>query len=615
MAVALFAACNICLYLIFSFLVQWPPERCRGFLIAVLLVGGGPLVFGLVRRALAGEFGSDLLAGISIIAATILGEYLAGAIIVLMLSGGSTLELYATHRASAVLEALAGRMPRIAHRKNGEQTVDVDVSEIRLGEHLVLFPHETCPVDGVVVEGRGSMNESYLTGEPFLMGKAPGAAVLSGALNSNSVLTISVSRLPADSRYAKIMRVMQEAEANRPKIRRIADRLGAWYTLLALSMGVAGWLIGGSAQRFLAVVVIATPCPLLLAIPVAIVGAVSLAASRSIIVKNPSMLERIDGCRTVIFDKTGTLTYGKPTLTEVVCAPGYERRHIIQIAASLEQYSRHPLASTITEAAKREGIPLALVEEVAEQPGQGLTGRVAGKLIWITGRAQAAASGTEFAGSPPASSSGMECVILIDGKYAGTLRFRDTPRRDSRSFVTHLNPRHQVKKILLLSGDREPEVRHLAGEVGITETLSSQTPEQKLAVVRAETKLADTLFIGDGINDAPAMQAATVGVAFGPGSDVTAEAADAVILEPTLEKVDELIHIGRRMKRIALQSAVGGMSLSMLGMLIAAAGYLPPVEGAIAQEVIDVAAVVNALRVVLSKPQLQDYQTARQDSK
>jgi P-type E1-E2 ATPase len=318
------------------------------------------------------------------------------------------------------------------------------------------------------------------------------------------------------------------------------------------------------------------------------------------------MLERVDTCRTLIFDKTGTLTYGRPALTHVMAAPGQTRENILQMAASLEQYSKHPLALTIRQAAQHEEISLAPVSRISERPGEGLKGTIDGREVLITGRKQILAMGDEIASQLPAFTAGMECILLVDGRYAATLQFRDTPRKESRSFITHLRPRHHVNRVLLLSGDREAEVRYLAGEVGISEILASQSPEEKVAVVRAESKLARTMFVGDGINDAPAMQAATVGVAFGQNSDITAEAADAVVLETSLNKVDELIHIGRRMRRIALQSAVGGMAVSMIGMGFAAAGYLPPVAGAVMQEVIDVAAVLNALRVVFPAQELSD---------
>lgn len=594
-AIALFAVACI---------AAWLATRNPWILIAALAVGGAPLVLDLAKKAAAGQFGADLLAGISIVTSALLGEYLAGTIVVLMLSGGAALEEYATRRASSVLSALAQRTPRTAHRKRKGQIADVDAGQIELGDELVVLPHEICPADGEVVEGRGGMDEAYLTGEPFLSRKTPGAAVLAGALNGETALTVRVNRLPADSRYAKIMQVMRGAEANRPQLRRIADRLGAWYTLVALGVAALGWAISSDPARFLAVLVIATPCPLLLAIPVAIIGAISLAAARGIIVKDPSMLERIDACRTVIFDKTGTLTNGRPVLTGIQPAPGHARARILQLAASLEQYSKHPLAIAIQEAAQREGIEPTPAQQISEKPGQGLRGQIGGSQIQITGRKQ-------LPFELPPQQPGMECVILENGEFAAILRFRDVPRRESRSFITHLGPRHRVNRVILLSGDREAEVRHLAGEVGIAEVLASQSPEEKLAVVRAEAARAKTLFVGDGINDAPAMQAATVGIAFGQNSDITAEAADAVVLEPSLAKVDELIHIGRRMRRIALQSAIGGMALSVAGMGLAAAGYLPPVTGAIAQEVIDAAAVLNALRVVFPARELRgDHQSA-----
>jgi heavy metal translocating P-type ATPase len=461
-------------------------------------------------------------------------------------------------------------------------------------------------VDGMVVEGRGTMDESYLTGEPFQSPKAPGSEVLSGAVNGETGLTITVASLPVDSRYSKIMRVMREAEANRPRMRRIAERLGASYTLLGLGVATLGWTISQDPTRFLAVLVIATPCPLLIAIPIAIIGAISMAAKRAIIIKNPAMLERIDTCRTVIFDKTGTLTYGKPALTEVICAPGITRERALRMAASLERYSKHPLAGSVVEAARLEAVDLVPAAEISEKPGEGLSGMIGDGFVQITGRAALRKQGGPSWAQLPAPATGMECILLLDGEYAAAFRFHDAPRPESRSFIGHLAPRHHVDKVMLLSGDREAEVRYLGDQVGIREVLYGQSPEEKLAIVRAEAKKGPTLFLGDGINDAPAMQAATVGIAFGQNSDITAEAADAVILESSLGKVDELIHIGRRMRNIALQSAIGGMALSMAGMVLAAAGYLSPVAGAITQEAIDVLAVLNALRVSLPARTLRD---------
>ena len=597
--IAIAAASGIIIYLVCRYAVAASAMHSHWILLVVLVIGGVPLVIDLARKAIVGEFGSDLLAGLAIGTSAVIGEYLAGSIVVLMLSGGTALEQYAIRRASAVLGALAKRLPSIAHRRTGSQLTDIALEQVQAGDVLALFPHEICPVDGIVIEGHGTMDESYLTGEPYLISKTRGAPVLSGAVNGDAALTIEATKLPKDSRYMRIMQVMQEAERNRPRFRRIADRLGAWYTLLAVAVAIAGWIAGDDSRRFLAVLVIATPCPLLLAIPVAIIGAISVAAARGIIIKNPAMLERVSRCRTMIFDKTGTLTYGKPALTDILCAPGLVASEAIRMAASVEQYSRHPLAQPILGRAQEERVGLAPAIDVSEKPGQGLTGCVEGRLVHITGRKQLQQTSPVLASELPPPASGMECVLLIGGVYGATFRFRDAPRAESRSFVRHLVPKHQVNRVMLLSGDREAEVRYLANEVGISEALFGKTPEEKVAIIREEASRAPTLFVGDGINDAPAMQAATVGVAFGQNSDITAEASDAVIMESSLRKVDELIHIGRRMRRIALQSAAGGMALSIIGMLIAAAGYLPPVAGAVAQEVIDVAAVLNALRVAL----------------
>jgi heavy metal translocating P-type ATPase len=601
--IALLSILGIAVYLVARFLFHVPPRISNWSLIAVLLTGT-PLLFDLVKKLIALEVGSDALAGISIITSAILGEYLAGAIIVLMLAGGTALELYATHRASAVLSALAKRLPSEAHRLTSSGIVEVRTADVQIADRLVVMPHEICPADGTVVEGHGAMDESYLTGEPFQIAKAPGSEVLSGAINGPAAMTIVVSKLPVDSRYAKIVQVMEQAESQRPQFRRMADRLGGWYTLLALVVAAAGWIIGGEPRRFLAVLVIATPCPLLLAIPVAIIGAISLAATRGIIIKNPAMLERIDRCRTIIFDKTGTLTYGKPSLTDVLCAPGLTREIVLRLASSLEQYSRHPLATSILDAARAEGIAPVEVTEISEKPGDGLRGRFDGDVVEITGRKRIAAS--SIASELPPVAPGMECIVLRNGAYAATLRFQDVPREESRSFVDHLVPRHQVSRVMLVSGDRDAEVQHLAELVGIRNVRSGTSPEEKLAIVREETAKAPTMFLGDGINDAPAMEAATVSIAFGHANDITAEAADAVVLEPSLAVVDELIHIGRRMRSIALQSAAGGMALSLIGMIAAAAGWLAPVPGAIAQEVIDVLAVLNALRVAMPRRELKD---------
>jgi P-type E1-E2 ATPase len=315
------------------------------------------------------------------------------------------------------------------------------------------------------------------------------------------------------------------------------------------------------------------------------------------------VLEQIEKCQTLIFDKTGTLTYGRPTVTAITCADGFERDRLLQLAASLEQYSKHPLAGATVAEAKRSGIATLPVDQISERPGEGLRGTIEGHSVRITGRNKVAAEALPL----PPLESGLECLVFLDEKYAAAIRFHDAPRKDTASFIEHLQPKHGVGRVMLVSGDRESEVKYLAERVGITEVHAGKTPEEKVAIVKDATTRGRTLFVGDGINDAPALIAATVGVAFGSQHDITSEAADAVVLETALSKIDELIHIGRRMRRIALQSALGGMAASILGMLAAAFGYLPPIGGAIGQEIIDLLAVLNAVRVALPTEELQDY--------
>jgi heavy metal translocating P-type ATPase len=601
------AVTGIVLHLLLRYVFGMEAPVYQAPLYAVLLIGGPPLIWDILVQIAHREFGSDLLAAIAIVSSLFFGQLLAGALVVLMLSGGRTIESFAVGRASSVLQALARRMPSVAHVRSEAGLFDRPLERVEIGDVLVVFPHEICPVDGEVVEGHGVMDESYLTGEPYLMSKAPGSDVLSGAINGESAITIRAVRLAVDSRYAKIMDVMRDTEEKRPRMRRLADKLGAVYTPLALAIAITAWIASGDPVRFLAVLVVATPCPLLIAIPVAIIGSISLAAKRSIIIKNPAVLEEVDTCRTIILDKTGTLTYGEPDLTDQHLAPGFDRRQVLQLVASLEQYSKHPLAHAIREAAERDQLRLDEASQIGERAGEGLSGVVGGRRVQITGRGHLLRTDSAECSLLPEAGGGLECVVLVDGRYAATYRFHDSPRDESASFVQHLKPKHGFERIMLVSGDRESEVRYLAQRVGIQEIHAGQKPEEKVEIVMAETKRAKTLFIGDGINDAPALMAATVGVAFGHNSDITTEAAGAVIMESSIERLDDFFHIGRRLRTIALQSAIGGMALSVIGMAFAAFGGLPPVAGAITQELIDLGAIFNALRAAFSPGQLADF--------
>ena len=400
---------------------------------------------------------------------------------------------------------------------------------------------------------------------------------------------------------------MRSSEQYRPNIRRLGDQLGALYTPLTVVCALTAWAISGDVIRFLAVLVIATPCPLLIGIPVTIISSISLAARREIIIKNPAILETIGTCRTAIFDKTGTLTYGRPSLTGLIPGKIHNKKDVLKLIASLERYSKHPLSGAIIKAAEKEGLSLLSVSNIAELPGKGLRGTVMGKQVQITSRKNFAEVYPATVEDLPPITGGLECIVLIDGLYAATLQFRDEVRTDSSSFINHLRPNHLFERVMLVSGDRESEVRYLAEQVGIKHVYFSQSPEQKLELVRKETKAAKTVYLGDGINDAPSLTAATIGIAFGQNSDITGESADAVIMDSSLLKVDELFHIGARMRKIALQSAVGGMVMSLIGMVFAGLGYLTPVAGAVTQEIIDVIAVLNALRAAIPPKTLSDF--------
>jgi heavy metal translocating P-type ATPase len=602
-AIALLAIGGIGLHVLLRYASHAAAASAQIPLVVVLLGGGVPLVVRLVWHAVRGQFGADHLAGISIVVSVLLGEYLAGAIVVLMLSGGGTLEQLAVTQATSVLRALARRVPTLAHCRQGSVFKDVPVADLGIGDEVSVLPHEICPIDGEVLRGHGTMDESYLTGEPFVIAKGPGAKVLSGAVNGDASLLVRATRVASDSRYAQIIQVMQDAEQRRPELRRIGDQVGAWYTPLAVTIAALAWWWTGSALRFLSVVVIATPCPLLIAIPVAIIGAISSAARRGLIVRDPAALEQLTLCQTMILDKTGTLTHGRPSMSDEIYAEPFTREAVLPVVAAMEQYSRHPLASAILRAAVDARYPLPDVEWIREEPGVGLRGRVGSLDVLITNRAHV---GGRFV-IPPPEPTGLECLIVIDDRYAALFRCHDTPRADSRGFVDHLAPKHGFTRVLLVSGDREEEVRRLGDAVAISNIYAGTSPEEKVAIVRGETEQAKTVFIGDGINDAPALMAATVGIAFGQHSDVTSEAARVVVIDTSLSKIDELLHLSYRLRRVALESAIGGMLLSGVGMAFAAAGVLSPVAGAIAQEVIDLLAVLNALRTARQPARVTDF--------
>jgi heavy metal translocating P-type ATPase len=554
------------------------------------LAAAVPVLFRIGRELLRGDWSTDLIAAVSIITSIVMQQYAVAWIVMVMVAGGAWLERYAVRRSSRALTALAERVPAIAHRLTPAGPADIPLAEIRPGDRLLIHPHEVCPADGVVRQGRGGMDESFLTGEPYQVEKAPGVTVISGARNGRALLEIEVLRRPADSRYAQIMKVLADGEMHRPRIRRLGDQIGAWYSPIALLAAVAAGTFTGDWQRFLAVIVVATPCPLLIAIPVALVGSIARAARAGIVIRDPAVLEHMPRVRHFVFDKTGTLTYGQPSLHAIHCAPQRTENEVLALIASLERYSKHPLSIPLLAEAKKRGLVLQDAEEVEEHPGEGLRAVVNGRRYAVRGRSQCT---IPFA---PLSPGLLECVLAQDGEAIALFSFADIPRSDTHNFISHLATHHAGQRVALLTGDRRSAADGLAQQVGIREVLAEQSPEQKVAFVRELSRQAPTLFVGDGVNDAPALAAASVGIAFGKSNLAPAEAAGAVILDPSLAKVDELLHLSIRLRRILPESVLGGLALSIAGMAFAAAGLLPALYGAFLQEAIDIASVLNALR-------------------
>ena len=570
------------------------------FLYLTIIIGGSVFIIQIFLKILKGILGADLIALIALILAIYLQENVTAVLIILMLASGQALEEFASHKASFVLEALNKRMPSIAHRKIDNNFVDINVDQININDLIALFPHEICPVDGEIIQGLGSMDESYLTGEPYRIEKTVGSKVLSGAINGESLFIIRAEKISSDSRYGKIMEIMKKAQIQKPQIHKLADKIGAVFAPIALLIAGISYYFSGNLLNFLAVLTIATPCPLIIAVPIAIISAISISARQGIVIKDPRILENLSICTTAIFDKTGTLTYGEPSVDQIIALDQYSSTDILQKCASLERYSRHPLAFAILKEAQQKHVILLNADNIAEKAGYGMVGFINNDEIIITNRNKI----HEFiqpAQEIPQHLSGLECVVVINRKIAGIIVFRDLERKESHSFISHLAPNHNFNKIILLSGDRESEVAYLAKRLGISKVFSSQSPESKLELIKSETKLAPTLFIGDGINDAPALMMSTVGIAFGQGNNITSESAQAVILESNLLKVDELFHICQITRQIILQSALGGMIFSIIGMICAGMGMISPSQGAVLQQIIDFIAIINALRLTLIK--------------
>jgi heavy metal translocating P-type ATPase len=552
---------------------------------AGLLLVGLPLLVSVARRIRRGQPGADVIALLAIAGALALGQFFAGAVIALMLSGGELLDARAFQRARRELGALTSRAPTVAHVLRGDELVDTPAADVVPGDRLVVKQGEIVPVDGVIEGAQAVLDESALTGEPLPVTRAVGDDVRSGASVNGDAFSMRAVRTAADSTYARVVRLVESAEANRAPTVRLADSAAVVFLPVTLVTAAVGWIYSGDPTAALAVLVVATPCPLILATPIAFVSGIARAARSGVIVKGGAPLEQLGRTTVIALDKTGTLTSGAPLLTD-----GAD--DLLALAASAEQLSTHPLATALVAAARGRGLELRPAAEFHEEYGAGVSALVDDRRVRV--------GGARYTGVPPldAEPGVAHAYVSIDGDSAGVLAFSDRLRPDAAELVSHL--RRLDLRLLLLTGDIPAVAEQVARTVGIDDVVAHATPEDKAeAVSRLRKAGAVVTMVGDGINDAPALAAADVGIALGArGATVSSSAADAVIVVDDLDRVVVAITCGRRSLRVAREGVVLGMGLSGVLMVIAAAGSLTPVAGALAQEAIDVAAILNALRAL-----------------
>ncbi|MFI5008897.1 MAG: heavy metal translocating P-type ATPase [Solirubrobacterales bacterium] len=569
--------------------------------VAFMLV---PLTWSVARSLWRGDIGVDVIALLAMAGALALGEYLAGAVIALMLAGGNALEAFAAGRARRELTALIERAPRTAHRRTRESWEDIPVEAVEVRDTLLVRAGEVVPTDGVIVGERAVIDESSLTGEPLPATYARGHTVRSGMANAGDAFELRATRRVEDSAYAALVALVREAEQRRAPFVRMADRYAVFFLPLTLAVAGGAWAISGDAVRGLAVLVVATPCPLILAAPIAFVAGLSRAAHVGVIVKGGVAIERLGDARTVLLDKTGTLTLGVPGIERVIALNGIAGEELLRLAASLDQLSSHVLAGAIVRKASTEMIALARPERAREAPGQGIEGVVDGRRVVVGSSAWLAEHGIDANDRQalPAPSDGNAMVLVgVDERLAGVFVMGDHIRPDAHELIRRLRAAG-VRHVAMLSGDREEIAQAVGAELGLDRVYAQQSPREKLDVVRrlrGDPRCAPVVMVGDGINDAPALATADVGIAMSnAAATVSSETADAVITVDRIDRVADAIVIGRRTVRIARQSVVGGIGLSMCGMALAAAGLLVPLAGAIFQEAIDVAVILNALRAL-----------------
>ncbi len=586
-----------------------------------LVLTGLPVAGRTFRGLLRGEFAADVVAMLAILGALLLGQPLAGLVVVLMQTGGEALDAYAVARASNAVAALEADAPRTAHRVNGERVQDIPAEQIAPGDLLLVRPGELVPADGVVVDGTSHVDTSRLTGEPVPVRAAAGTTLLSGSVNQEGALTLRAERRSQDSQYARIVDLVRSAQASKSPLQRTADRWAVWFTPLTLLACCSAWLVSHDWTRVLAVLVVATPCPLILAAPVAIIGGINRAAKRGIIVRSGGALEGLARVNTAVFDKTGTLTVGKPQVANVVVANGVDPLALLARGAAVEQGSGHLLARVIVAEAESRGAVLRVASALHETPGRGVRGVVDGEEVAVGSpdfvrealqrmprmQPHAVDTLTQTLASMEQGATGLRAYIVTDGGANGgdasgggglaRVEFADRLRPELAPMFGALRALG-ITDAHLLSGDKQANVKAIADAVGITQYAGDLSAEEKVTRVAAlQQSGRRVLMVGDGTNDAPSLSTATVGVALaGHGGGVVAEAADVVLLVDDPSRIPEAVRIGRRALAIARQSIGVGLGLSLVGMAFAAAGQLTPVAGALIQEAIDVAVILNALR-------------------
>jgi heavy metal translocating P-type ATPase len=570
---------------------------------ATTIVGILPLLYSVAIDLLHRETGVDVIALLAMAGALALGEYLAGAVIALMLSSGRSLEAFADARAHRELSSLLERAPRTVHRYAGDELESIPIGDVRPADVLLVKQGEVVPVDGFLVSENCVLDESALTGESRPVERSKGEALRSGAVNAGASLALRATATAEESTYAGIVRLIKEAEKQKAPFVRLADRYALVFVPVSLVIAAGAWILTGDPDRALAVLVVATPCPLILAVPIAIVAGISRAARRGIIVKGGGALETLARGSVLLFDKTGTLTSGVPEVADVEVFAGIDPEELLRLAASLDQVSPHVLGAAIVRAARQRGLSLSFPVEVREEPGSGIEGTVDGRRVslgkasWVSGGGGLPARARDVR-RRSAMEGSSAVFVAVDGEVAGGLILDDPIRPDTPRVIRTLR-RAGIKRVVMVTGDH-PDVAESVGiSIGVDRILSERDPTDKVDAVKAEGDGGVTVMVGDGVNDAPALAAADVGVAMGArGATASSEAADVVLVVDRLDRLAEAIRVSKRSRGIAVQSVLIGMGLSFGGMILGAVGLLPVVGGALFQEAIDVAVILNALRAL-----------------